>query len=340
MLKTKRNCVSLVVVFILGVLGTVMMSSTAFAMGDASGTTASMQEIVSNQLTDGGWRKDYTETKGDWAKSTIDNKATYTEIERLAKAYKDDTSKSDYKAACIKGINFLLTMQYANGGWPQIYGGSGYHQAITYNDDAMINVMICLDEVSKKTGDFTFIDNDLADKCKTAVTKGVDCLLNSQYKSGTTLQAWCQQHDKTTLKPTSARAYELASLCSKESVSIVKFLKTRNATTAITASITAAQNWFETVKITGINVVKANGDVTVVHDFSTPPIWARFYELETNKPIFANRLGEVKYNLAEIEQERRIGYRWYGDWPSTLSSSTQKMINFPLINFYYLIYLL
>ncbi|MBU3197699.1 pectate lyase [Clostridium estertheticum] len=320
MLITKKSCVSLVLVFMLSVLGTVMMSSKVFAIGDATGTTASIQEIVSNQLADGGWRKYYTETSGDWGKSTIDNKATYTEIRRLAKAYKDDTSKSNYKAACIKGINFLLTMQYANGGWPQIYGGSGYHQAITYNDDAMINVMICLDEVSKKTGDFSFIDNILADKCKTAVTKGVDCLLNSQYKSGTTLQAWGQQHDKMTLKPTSARAYELASLCAKESVSIVKFLKTRNTTTAITASITAAQNWFKAVKITGINVVKANGDVTVVHDSSAPTIWARFYELGTNKAIFANRLGEVKYNLADIEKERRIGYSWYGAWPSSLAN--------------------
>ncbi|MNE62773.1 Pectic acid lyase [compost metagenome] len=99
----------------------------------------------------------------------------------------------------------------------------------------------------------------------------------------------------------------------------MKFLKTRSSTPQIAASIKAAEDWFKAVKITGIKVVKTSSDVTVVSDPSvTTPIWARFYELGTNKPIFVGRDGVVKYKLSDIEKERRTGYSWYGNWPSSL----------------------
>ncbi|MDO7907975.1 pectate lyase [Paenibacillus sp. JX-17] len=291
--------------------------TTAFA-ADASGTTASMSDILKNQRSDGGWRKDYSETSGEWSKSTIDNKATYTEIRRLASEY-SKTKDSKYSAAAIKGINFLLNMQYANGGWPQVYQSSGYHQHITYNDNAMISVMILLDEVAARKGDFAFIDSALADRSKQAVAKGVECILKTQVTANGKLTVWGQQHDSVTLKPAGARAYEVPSLCSSESVNIVKFLKTRSATSQITASIKAAEDWFKAVKITGIKVVKTSDDVIVVSDPSaTTPIWTRFYELGTNKSIFVGRDGIVRYKLSEIEQERRTGYAWYGTWPSSL----------------------
>jgi PelA/Pel-15E family pectate lyase len=273
--------------------------------------------ILNNQQSDGGWRKDYSVTSGTWAKSTIDNGATYTEIRTLAAEYAR-TRDSRLSNAVIKGINFLLNMQYANGGWPQIYQSSGYHQHITYNDDAMINVMILLDDVANKRGNFSFVDNTLADRSRNAVTKGVQCLLNTQIVVNGQLTAWGQQHDSVTLKPAGARAYEVPSLSGKESVGIVKFLKTRPSTPAIAASIQAAENWMRAVKITGIKVVKTSDDVVVVSDSSAPPIWARFYEIGTNRAIFVGRDGVVKYQLKDIEQERRTGYSWYGYWPSSL----------------------
>ncbi|MGZ7442317.1 pectate lyase [Paenibacillus sp. TH7-28] len=30
------------------------------------------------------------------------------------------------------------------------------------------------------------------------------------------------------------------------------------------------------------------------------------------------RDGVVKYKLSDIDQERRTGYAWYGNWPSSL----------------------
>ncbi|RNB50900.1 pectate lyase [Brevibacillus gelatini] len=319
MSKTKKSIVSAALVLTLGMTflsSNPLPFSIAYA-ADASGTTASISEILKNQQADGGWKKDYAETKGEWAKSTIDNKATYTEIRRLASEFKK-TQNTKYSDAAIKGIEFLLNMQYDNGGWPQIYKASGYHRHITYNDDAMINVMILLDEVANKKGDFSFVNNALADKSRKAVEKGVMCILNTQVKVNGKLTAWGQQHDSSSLKPAGARAFEVPSLSSKESVTIVKFLKTRKSTSEISSAIKAAEDWFKAVKLTGIRIDKSGGDVKVVKDPSAAPIWARFYEIGTNKPIFVGRDGVVKYNLSEIEKERRTGYAWYGNWPASL----------------------
>ncbi|CAM4459581.1 pectate lyase [Paenibacillus tarimensis] len=318
MRKTSYLASMFAMAFMLAVSGLPLLSpGTAYA-GDASGTTASISDILKYQHADGGWRKDYSKTSGEWAKSTIDNKATYSEIRRLAAEY-SKTKETRYSAAAIKGINFLLNMQYSNGGWPQIYKSSGYHKHITYNDNAMVNVMILLDEVANRQGNFSFVDSTLAGRSRTAVAKGVDNFLRTQVVVNGKLTVWGQQHDSVTLKPAGARIYEVPSLCANESVGIVKFLKTRPATSQITASIKAAEEWFKAVKLTGIRIVKTSTDVTVVNDPSvTTPIWARFYELGTNKPIFVGRDGIVKYKLSDIDQERRTGYAWYGNWPSSL----------------------
>jgi PelA/Pel-15E family pectate lyase len=56
----------------------------------------------------------------------------------------------------------------------------------------------------------------------------------------------------------------------------------------------------------------------VVADAQAPPLWARFYEIESNQPIFADRDGVPKSTLADIGYERRNGYSWYGRWPQKL----------------------
>ena len=51
-------------------------------------------------------------------------------------------------------------------------------------------------------------------------------------------------------------------------------------------------------------------DKRVVEDKTAPPIWARFYELKTHRPLFSNRQSEVFYSMAEVDRERRA-YGWY-----------------------------
>ena len=112
MKKSKQKILATILTctFALTTVETILPNVSMIVYGaEASSETASISEILKNQLPDGGWRKNYSTTKGDWSKSTIDNGATYTEIRKLAKEY-SKTKDSRYSAAVIKGINCLLDM--------------------------------------------------------------------------------------------------------------------------------------------------------------------------------------------------------------------------------------
>ncbi len=280
---------------------------------------AEAEEIVKYQLSDGGWRKDMKNTSvtGSWAKSTIDNNTTWGHTRFLAKVY-NATGSETYKEACLKGFDLLINMQYDNGGWPQIYQDDGtYHAHITYNDTAMVSVLRVMLDAAYQQGDFAFIDSTRQQQAKNAVDKGIECILNTQIEVNGTLTAWCQQHDEFTLEPCSARAYELPSISSSESVGIVEFLRSLPEKDArIIRSINAAVNWFDSAKLEGVKWVEQDGDKVLVEDASAPYLWARFYEIETNRPMFSDRDGAVYYDVSEISLERRTGYAWYGTWPT------------------------
>jgi PelA/Pel-15E family pectate lyase len=61
-------------------------------------------------------------------------------------------------------------------------------------------------------------------------------------------------------------------------------------------------------------------DGSVRSDPTAGPLWARFYELGSNRPNFIGRDKVIRYSLEEIERERRGGYNYYGDWPASLLS--------------------
>jgi PelA/Pel-15E family pectate lyase len=63
---------------------------------------------------------------------------------------------------------------------------------------------------------------------------------------------------------------------------------------------------------------KADFDVVVVKDEKALPLWARMYEVGTDRPIFSSRDGVTVYSLAEVDRERRTGSGWYGSWPRQL----------------------
>ena len=53
-------------------------------------------------------------------------------------------------------------------------------------------------------------------------------------------------------------------------------------------------------------------------DPQAPPLWARFYNIQTNTPIFCSRDGIPRKTLAEISHERRNGYSWLGSFARDL----------------------
>src|SRR5205085_8819241 len=93
----------------------------------------------------------------------------------------------------------------------------------------------------------------------------------------------------------------------------------------VIASVRAASAWFASAKLPGIKVVRkeekaaSKGWNKVVEaDPAAKPMWARFYDISTNKPIFSDRDGVAKSSLAELGYERRNGYAWLGYWPKEL----------------------
>ena len=257
--------------------------------------------------------------------ATIDNDATTKEIKYLVKAYKQFNNKK-YVDAAERGIRYLLKAQYANGGWPQFYPDTSlFRTEITYNDNAMTNVLNVLYDVTNQLNDMNLVDASLREPSRKAVEKGIACILKTQIKVNGQLTVWCAQYDCKTLQPAKARSYELPSFSGEESVDIVLFLmRLPNPSTEIKQSIRSAVEWFQKSKITGWDWIVVK-DSTAVKGFDRVVVkdehgemWARFYDLETGEPFFCGRDGIKKKTVAEIEYERRTGYAWYGKWPKDL----------------------
>lgn len=302
-----------------------------------SEVTGIADNILLFQKSNGGWPKNYDmrailseeqkkavlKTKND-LNTTFDNGATHSQMNYLAKAY-SLTKIEKYKEAFLSGIEFVLTAQYDNGGWPQYYPNKkGYRKYITFNDGAMIGIMKLFNKIVNRKEEFSFIQDSLYTKINLAYNKGIDCILNCQIYENGKLTAWCQQHDNIDFRPQKARTFEPASISNGESSPIVKFLMSiENPNEKIIKSVTSAIRWFEDSRIYGIRVqeIKADKvdytyhstelDKIVVVDSKAKPIWTRFYELGTHRPMFCNRDGKVVYLLEEVERERRTGYAWY-----------------------------
>jgi pectinesterase len=253
---------------------------------------------------------------------TIDNGATYLELIYLSRIYKYNPDPR-YKEAFLKGVNYLLQAQYKNGGWPQFYPlHKGYSTHITFNDDAMDHVLEILHNIATDNGVFTIpVDEKTRKACKKAFDKGIDCILKAQWKQNGVLTGWCAQVDEVTLQPAGARSYELPSLSGQESAGLVLILmEIENPSKKVKEAVDAAVAWFEKTKITGLRqeryyTPEGLREKRLIEDPIAPPMWARFMELDTNRPFFCDRDGVKKYSMMEIGQERRNGYGWYSYAP-------------------------
>lgn len=293
--------------------------------------------ILLFQRDNGGWPKNYdmrailtlrqikkvVNTKNIFH-TTFDNATTYTHIYYLAQVYLA-TKIEKYKEACLKGIDFILNAQYANGGWPQYYPlEKNYSRHITFNDGAYLGIMNLLHQIINDNPNFQFLDTDVKLKVTEAYNKGLECILNMQIVDQGKLTAWCQQHDEVSLLPAWARAFEPPSICNGESASIVLFLmKINSPSKEIKNAIQSAVKWFEDSKIYNTRIesfeiepfeskfTTVKTDRRVVVDSTAAPIWTRYYELGTSKPLFSDRDSKYLYAMAEVSVERRNGYAWY-----------------------------
>lgn len=289
-----------------------------------------MECILSWQTDHGDWPKNSATTtkpySGDRDKlrGTFDNGATTGELRALARAF-TVTGDTRYEQAFRKGFEHILAAQYANGGWPQYYPlRDGYYTHITFNDNCMIRLLEFLRDTTTSQ-DFKFLEEGRRAAAAKAIERGIECIVKCHVVINGTPTAWCAQHDAVTFAPVKARSYELASLSGAESAGILKYLMSlEKPSPEVIRAVRAGVAWFERAKITGIRVEKIDGDRKVIKDESAAPMWARFYELETNRPFFCDRDGVPKYNLEEIGSERRNGYSWYGTWGNSLVNAYAK----------------
>lgn len=285
-----------------------------------------LANVLSHQAANGGWPKNVdtaaapSGTTPDRIKGTFDNGATTGEIRLLATAF-HATGDARYRAAAQRGIDLILRAQYPTGGWPQSYPppARSYHRHITFNDGAMVRLLELLRELAASDR-FAFLAPEQRDAARDAFDRGVTCILKCQIAVNGRLTVWCAQHDEITLAPRPARSYELVSLSGGESAGLLLFLMSiEKPSPEIARAIRAGAAWYASAKLTGLRVVSVDGDRRVVRDEDAPPLWARFYEIETGRPFFCDRDGVKKFDIAEIGRERRNGYAWYGNWGAAVA---------------------
>jgi len=295
--------------------------------------------LLSFQAPDGGWSKllDYTkgprkpgmawypmaapDRKDRLLSSTIDNHATTEELRFLARVVATGGGER-YHDALERGIDYLLEAQYPNGGWPQFYPLKGvYHDTITFNDDALVHVLQFLVEATTSPL-YASVDAERKALMRVALERGIDVVLRTQVVRDGKPTVWGAQHDPLTLEVAGARMKEPPSLSGAESASLLAFLMTiKNPSREVVAAIEGGLAWFARESITGL-AVSMNGGWTfyTAEPESTTKWWARFYDPQTEKPIFCGAEDGVIYPTFDAmwQHGNRATYQYYTTKPGRL----------------------
>lgn len=288
-----------------------------FASQEAA-TVAS--NLISFQTPAGGWSKNsaigaaprppgmgFGESRAHY-RGTFDNGATTSPLEflgRIAMAQDHPAARESFS----RGLAYVFQAQYPNGAWPQVYPlEGGYHDNATFNDGTMIHVLEFLHDVAD--GDYNFVAREDRERARKAIEGGRGFILRSQVIQDGEPTVWCAQHDPLTLRPARARSYEWASLSGGESAEIVLYLMERaGRSDEVRRAIASAHRWFESNAIYGKEFRRR--ELELVDREGAGPLWARFYELGTGRPMFVARDADrAVYSVDELPAASN-GYAWY-----------------------------
>lgn len=273
--------------------------------------------LIWGQLASGGWdykidfdpkaskrwyfRRDLIDGKPAEGRNTttFDDNTTQSAL-RFLMAIDQVTDKPEYRSAVEFGLDSMLKSQFENGAWPQRYplAKKGYSRLYTFNDDAIndcINVML---EAYRIYGDERYIES---------VKRAGDFIILSQLPKPQA--GWAQQYSYE-MKPAWARSFEPPAVCSAVTSDNIRTLLELYVVTGeekYLEPMPAAIEWLEKSKI-GEN------------------LWARFYELESNRPIYCDRGRKIFYDIAQLGDERRHGYSWQSSYGIQTSISRYKKI--------------
>jgi PelA/Pel-15E family pectate lyase len=253
---------------------------------------------------------------------TLDNDATNTELHFLAlvSGATPGAGGEAYRASFLRGIRYLLAAQFPNGGWPQVWPlEGGYHDAITYNDNAVSESAQTLTAVAAGTGNYAFVPAELRRQAAASADRALQCILATQVVVKGQRTVWAQQHDALTLAPVAGRNYEPAALSSGESADLLLYLmQLPHPSRAIIAAVNAGVAWLKAAAITGQEWVGGRGTPGGRHleaKAGAGSIWARYYSISTGQPVFGDRDKTIHDDVSELSLERRNGYAWYSAGP-------------------------
>jgi len=207
----------------------------------------------------------------------------------------EETKETRYREAVERALALLLKAQFPNGAWTQYYPLiGGYSDHYTFNDSAINDCIRVMREAYDRYGDAKYLGS---------TERGGDFIIASQRPAPQA--GWAQQYSHD-MKPAWARSYEPPSVCSAVTRNNIRTLMEVYLGTGkekYLAPIPAAIEWLEASPI-------------------APDTWARFYELETNEPLYYDRGQKRVSDWSELSEERRTGYGYRGSFgvPETIAA--------------------
>lgn len=309
---------------------------------DSSDVAKIADNFIAWQNPDGGWPKDIdwlavldvdsvrNTLDPDYKKSSLDDRNTWPQIEYLSEAYLQ-SRKIKYKDAAEKGLHYILTTQTETGGW------GSTDAAITYNNEVMTGIMNLFIDIKYKKRIYSWIKEPLYKQICYSLNRAVSLTLRCQIMQEGVKTGWSSQHDKKTLEPIQGTLYEYPAVATNESCDVlVCLMRIKDPSEKIVEAVEHGVSWLEKSKITDMKLVKVKlpsskvvnedypYDIVEKADPKALPLWARYYEIDTNKPFMYTRQGSKVYTLTEVNPEWRVGYTWYGTWPEKVLAIYEK----------------
>jgi PelA/Pel-15E family pectate lyase len=253
---------------------------------------------------------------------TLDNDATNTELRFLARVAgaTPGAAGAAYRASFLRGVHYLLEAQFPNGGWPQVWPlEGGYHDAITYNDNAVTESAETLTDVAAGADDYAFVPLELRQRAKASAAHALKCILATQVVVHGQKTIWAQQQDALTLAPVAGRNYEPAALSTAESSDILLYLmQLEHPSRAVAAAIQAGVEWLKGAEVKNhawVGGHETPGGRHLEPRAGAAPLWSRYYSVDKGTPVFGERDKTIHDDVNELSLERRNGYSWYSRLP-------------------------
>ena len=230
-------------------------------------------------------------------RTTLDDNTTQSALQLLMRVDEAlDFKEAKIHTAVQFGLDALLKAQYPNGAWPQRFEAfpdpekfpikkarypktwarthpdTRYVDYYTFNDNAIADVIKTLVEAHDIYGDARYLD---------AAIRGGDFILLAQMPAPQ--PAWAQQYNLD-MEPTWARRFEPPAVTGGESFGIVQTLLDLHIQTGVQRfldPIPHALDWAERSRL-------PDGRM------------ARFYELQTNRPLYFTRDYALTYSDADM----------------------------------------